>query len=50
MCFWIDALGLGAHEKVDQAFEAAEKTRSKEENKKINAAFYAAVRCDGYSP
>ena len=36
--FWIDAPSLGAHGKVDQAFEAAEKTRSKDENKKINDA------------
>jgi len=48
MCFWIDALGLGAQEKADQAFEAAEKTRSKEENKKINEAFYASVAMDAH--
>jgi hypothetical protein len=48
MCFWIDAPSLGAHGKVDQAFEAAEKTRSKDENKKIDDAFYASVVMDAH--
>ncbi len=48
LLFWIDAPDMGAHEKVDQAFEAAEKARSKEENKKIQESFFAAVAMDAH--
>jgi hypothetical protein len=39
---------MGSHEKVDQAFEAAEKGRSATENKKIEESFYAAVAMDAH--
>jgi hypothetical protein len=48
LLFWINALDMGAHEKVDQAFEAAEKGRSAAENKKIEDTFYAAVAMDAH--
>lgn len=48
LLFWIDALDMGSHEKVDQAFEAAEKGRSATENKKIEESFYAAVAMDAH--
>ena len=48
LLFWINALDMGAHEKVDQAFEVAEKGRSAAENKKIEDTFYAAVAMDAH--
>lgn len=48
LLFWVDALDMGAHEKVDQAFETAEKGRSAAENKKIEDTFYAAVAMDAH--
>ena len=48
LLFWINALDMGAHEKVDQAFEAAEKGRSAAENKKIEDTFYASVAMDAH--
>jgi len=46
--FWITAADWAHHAMVDKAFEAAEKTRKEEENKKIEEAFRAAVVADAH--
>jgi hypothetical protein len=48
LVFWISTADMAAREKVEKAFEAAEKTRPAEENRKLQEAFYAAVAMDAH--
>ena len=48
LVLWIDAADWAGHGKVDQAFEAAEKARSADENKKIEQEFHAATAPDAH--
>lgn len=48
LVFWVDAPDWASHGKVDQAFEAAEKARSTDENKKIEQEFHASTVADAH--